>query len=257
MKRKYGYGYSHPISQSKQAHKKYVARIPTRVPRLMMTSTPAVSGAAHLRSRTRSEVKSVDIPSNTVIYATTGSLQLLNGIQEGSSFFNRIGRRVCMKSVEMKGFIETNPANAGTSPEGLLRTMIIYDRQTNGALPAVSDVLLNYDNAGVTTTDELSGLNLNNRERFTVIYDNYLLAPQVTNTAGVVSAPFPTDGNAPEIYQKHVYRKLRGVETHFKSSTNPAVVGDITTGGLYLLTISSLASAWQFTYNFRVRFWDD
>jgi len=223
-------------------------------------SLPAVKGSTAVHV-SRSEVKAIDVPAGTINFASGGTVTALNLIQAGNSFFNRTGRKINMKSIALHGFI--NPqAVTGSFSEMYGRIMIVYDRQTNGALPTLADILQDVDQAGAATNSVLADVNLNNRERFAVVADKRFFTPQVTLTAGVQSAAFPTDGvgfNTMETssnYRYDVFRKLKGLETHFKADSNPAVIGDIATGGLYLVTIISTSGAWQLTLKTRLRYWD-
>lgn len=198
------------------------------------------------------EVKSLDVGYATaaatgggipLVLNSTGTIIPLNLITAGSSFFNRVGRKIEMKSVEFEfqpGVLTLSIA----SPVDQGRILIVYDRQTNGAIPALADVIQDTDSAGTNTSNALAGLNLNNRDRFLIIMDKRIELPQVTNTAGVVTNVWPNsfggaedgDGGA-GVGVVHAYRKLKGLVTHFKADSAPAAIGDIATGGLFVLTL--------------------
>jgi len=191
--------------------------------------------------------------------AVNGNLISINLIQVGSSMFNRIGRKIEMRSVRLTARLSTLNVTRATITPDIGRVMIIYDRQTNGAFPAVQDILQDTDQAGNNTIDGgLSGLNMDNRERFVTIMDKKITIPQATNTAGVLTNIFPNDNTLPVVMDE--FRKLRGLTTHFKADSQPAVIGDISTGGLYILTTAQVqvggTELFQLDWNCRLKYVD-
>lgn len=134
----------------------------------------------------------------------------INGMTVGGSPNQRVGRKVVWTSLDIKGsfFIEdpqTN-GNAGTA----VRILVIYDKQTNGATPLVTDVL---------TSDSFNAHNnLNNRDRFLTLVDQ-------------VSPVFGASGDAG--WQFHVNRKFT-LETIFNAN-GAGDVGDINTGSIIVM----------------------
>lgn len=213
-------------------------------------------------SRTQ-EVKCLDYPRSSVGYDAAGVVTGLNLVQIGSSFFNRIGRRIRMKSVQIFGDIIPNPAATATFSAETIRSVIVYDRQTNGAYPALADIFEDTDQNGANTTNELSGINLNNRERFAILMDIKHKMPFINVATGVPTTTvniWPTDGARHEdsdgsFFLDH-FRKLKGMETHYKADSTPAVIGDIATGGLYLVTFG-VTGNWVLNFKVRMRYNDD
>lgn len=203
--------------------------------------------------RTRGEEKKVLLTSQGtsgsayLALNSTGTIQALNLIQVGSSMFNRIGRRIEMISVRLSASLEAL-AVTRLSNQDPARIIIVYDRQTNGAYPAITDVLQDTDQLANNTTTQFSGINMNNRERFVVLMDHRFYLPQINNTAGVLSGAYPTDS----VWTKHYlteFRKLGKLTTHYKADSNPAVIGDISTGGLFIISLAGNAAG---TENFRM-----
>jgi len=121
---------------------------------------------------------------------------LLNGLQLGTGGSNRIGRSILMKTIYIWA------AQAGTQS----RHIILYDKQANGAAPAIADVFQ------VTTTAR-SPLNYSYLDRFALIYDQWL--PLVGDT-------YTVDNFDIEL------------ETYFNSG-NAGTVADISSGALYYM----------------------
>lgn len=223
--------------------------------------SPATRG-----SRTHGvEVKAMDMPAISAgadsivkVISTTATFDLLNGIQEGASFYNRVGRRTHMKSVHVTGFLAPNGVN-GAGVAEYDRIMLVYDRQPNGAFPAIADILLDYGNDGTTFTTSISKMNLNNVERFAILRDSRYQCPNNSNSGGITAGQSNLQQYDEDGGKINWFVPLKDLETHYKSSTNPAAIGDIATGALYLITFGSVAAAtagFTFTYNSRLRFID-
>lgn len=143
----------------------------------------------------------------TGVLDTTGGVQLLNGLAQGSDFTNRIGRKLLMKALYIR--LQIVPAATPTSQTN--RVLIVYDRQTNGADPLITAVLDSANPAAL--------MNLNNRERFRVIWD-YSFATAV-------------NGQTTKLVKKFI-RFKRGLDVQYQGTT--AAVADVTTGGLFCVT---------------------
>lgn len=206
-------------------------------------------------SPTGSEIKAIDIPQGDYSFRvpTNTNIILLNGIQTGAAFFNRVGSRIEMKNLHIRGALRPSATNGENTSA---RMIILYDRQPTGALPVITDILLSRDQAGATTTTGHSEINLDNRDRFVILRDLMWYLPSSTNTAGVLTngPNFPGDD---EKFDVNVFIKLKELGTHFKSSTNPTAIGDIATGALYALFISEANDGtWSAKVSFRLRFDD-
>ena len=202
------------------------------------------------------EIKALDMPYATYTLNATAVITPLNLIRAGSSFFNRIGRRIEMKSLHFKGLI--SPLRTVAAGD-YVRVMIVYDSQTNGAPPNISDILQDTDQAGANSTNSYSSINLNNRDRFKVLCDYRIVLPSATVTAGVISNPGFIDPTAVS-FDLERFIKLKGLPTYYKADSSPAVIGDIATGGLYLVTYGSIGAGsegFQLVASTRLRYNDN
>lgn len=193
----------------------------------------APSMVAKKRATALPELKNIDTTDLNfpAFGATTGQLTLLNGCIQGSAATNRIGRRIRMVSVYLRGRILMAGTSTGSSP---IRIIIFYDRQTNGAAPTATDLL---------TSDAISSFNnLNNNRRFQVVAD---ITRSCIGTAGPQALYFSN------------FKKI-DLSTEFNTG-NAGTVADITTGSLYALCYASpgIGVASLITnLNVRVRFSD-
>ena len=226
-------------------------------------STPRSYAAALARGQVqgpRPEIKAVDIP--VALYPmfnspTTNTLvTLLNGVQEGTGFYNRIGRHISMKSLHVTGTF----AKSGNNSVGddYVRWAIVYDRQpsANASLPTYQDIFKAYDQGGAATAGVLSGVNLDNRERFVILRDFRTYMPFVA-----AAAQFPTELAVRDNERNTIdeFIKLKGLETHYNNSANPIQPANISTGSLLLVTQGLFAvgqDPWAVRLQFRLRYSD-
>jgi len=208
----------------RQAASAAIARARTTILTNRRYTAPLRTGGQYGPSirRRLGELNAIDSTPATISVNTTGNLVLLNGCATGADYTDRIGRKIRMKSVQFRGFFQ--PADDSTVTN-YVRMMIVYDRQTNGNPPTVTEIL--------QSASSLSSLNLNNRERFTVVADKEYVIGRVINTATqAVSYGL-------NVHKCKGYRRLN-LETQYGGSTN--AVASIATGSLYMLTIGNIAS---------------
>lgn len=91
----------------------------------------------------------------------------LNVMAAGAGVYERIGAKVMVRSIR----IRTAWQAAATPCLGVIRVAVVYDRQPNGAAPAIGDLFQDLRVAGATTTDLMSGVNIGNKNRFTILRD--------------------------------------------------------------------------------------
>jgi len=181
----------------------------------------------------------------------------LNLIQTGSSFFNRIGRKIRMHSL----FLEFSafPNGVANTEPTYHRFVVVYDRQPNGATPALADVLQDVSQTNALTTPAASPwchVNLNNRERFIVLMDERKVLPPAASSAPFTTSPFVT---TEDTYKIKRFIPLKMLETHYKADSSPAVIGDIATGSLIFFALADVAIAaasWEWAGSVRLKFDD-
>ena len=122
---------------------------------------------------------------------------------------------------------------------GTCRMLVVYDRENNGGIPAVQDILNDVGNLGSLV---VSPLNINNRNRFWILRDKI-----VDLGAGALSQVTTND-----------FIKLHGLERIYNQSSTGAS-GSIQSGQLYLLMIGNTntnAANVNFFGTSRLRFTD-
>lgn len=198
------------------------------------------------------ELKTIDLAATATSVDTTGAFVLLNGCIQGTDITERVGRKINVKSVFIRGRVEPAqaqiPAAAGGAETlGQLWRMIVFvDMQPNGAAPAVTDLL--------NTAAAHSQLNLNNRDRFRILKDKQFACP---NSFKAFTAAGSAAGNLGGSFGYKVFRKL-DLETIYNAG-NAGTIADMTSGALYVFWIGTVAAGvvdGLATYTARVRFSD-
>lgn len=187
---------------------------------------------------------------------TTGTIACVNLIQVGSSMFNRVGRKVQLRSIRLRFYVTTLIATRSVNLPELARITVVYDKQTNGAFPVLADVYQDTEQSGANTSSTLSALNMNNRDRFISIIDKSVVLPSGTITGGLLTPAYPDNGE--NITMMDEYRKLN-LSTYFKADSNPAVIGDIATGALYFICFAGTPAGselFQLIWNCRIKYVD-
>jgi len=157
----------------------------------------------------------------------TGGMTVLNAIPQGTQIDQRVGNKIQISSIRIKASIII--AGTGQTFDGI-RIMVVYDRNPNGAYPTISSIL---SDSGIVegamstaNTNFASSQNIAYKDRFLILRDQLLtIDPDSSNVIR---------------YDTFIKRKL---ETNFKSSSNPGVIGDISTGALYLIAFNEYTSS--------------
>lgn len=103
------------------------------------------------------------------IWNTAGVVTPIFELSSGSGPDQRIGRKVTIKSIQLHWGLENRTVTADGSVFPV-RTMIIYDKQSNGVTPAYYDIISDQLGSGDA---KWSFKNLQNKDRFVVLYDSF------------------------------------------------------------------------------------
>ena len=169
---------------------------------------------------------------------TNGSSVVLNLIAPGTGSFNRVGRKIRMKSVRLFGECTYTCSDVDTLGDlngGLLRMVVVYDHQPSGVIPTFDSIFGVTLQDGTETTGFLDPLKYDNMGRFRVLRDIKIEA----NPGAWVNA----GGTQDRLVMKFCfdeYVKLRDpktnqpLETVYSGQSSPCTIADISTGGLYV-----------------------
>lgn len=225
------------------------------------TSFAAKKSLAIEKSDSPIEVKVVDTSGISVLPINNlGPTFLLNGVAVGSNMYNRTGRRVALKSIHIKGTVLRSMGNAAPIPADYpLRIALIYDKQPNAAAPAITAIFQNRTNGGVASSQTLSHINMDNRDRFVVLRDWFFQRATIgINGLAVASFNVTDVGGGEESVSIDWFVDLRGLKTTWGGDGTG--IADITTGALWLVGYSAedtnATSAYQLQFSSRLRYLD-
>jgi len=180
------------------------------------------------------ELKFVDTTVNVGVTSaalTWSAGTLLNGLANGSDASTRIGRKITVKSLLVRWTASLAATSAGGSP---IRVLVVYDKQANATIPAITDILL--------VDSFQSQNNLSNRDRFVTISD-------------VITEPMSAGNNFS--VSDVIYKKLN-LEVMFNAGS-AGTIGDITSGSIYCFTAQNghiTTASGTFVANCRIRYTD-
>jgi len=172
----------------------------------------------------------------------------LNAMINGAELYQRVGRKVYMKSLHFRGFVSLE----ATAVQEPIRWILYYDAQPNGVAPTLAQLL--QDSNAAAATSVFSSINLTNRERFQILRDSIWAAPSSTYAAGVLTnTAFPdTSGR----YMINEFVKLKGLEVIY-NATNGGTIADITSGALGFFIFDNISdNSWLLDYQTRLRYYD-
>lgn len=188
----------------------------------------------------------------------------LNLLQQGEQVSQRIGNKIAMKSLRWRFSIRQNLAfatNDNPNPS-TLRFLIIYDRQPPQLInyPNISNILTQTNIDGTTTIGTCwDNLDVNNPERYHILYDKFIVIGALLNNAGYQVTLGPMDQR---IWNYTGFINLKGLETIFKSGASPLIQNELTsiiTGALYVAILgdTNIDNADYFLHGVtRLRFYD-
>ncbi len=193
----------------------------------------------------RRELKGADQQlSESDIISTTNtstSSRIMNNIPEGVASYQRVGRKIHLHSLRIRGSLECHYEGTGTNVEGfLVRMVLVWDKQYGNGIPDFDELFGSQTSQGTATTYGIwDNLKYSVTGRFSIVRD----VVYNCNPPGLLRG----DGVATI---KHVpvdeYIPLKGRETIFDG---PGHV-DISSGGLQLWWRSTVDDS-QFHVNFR------
>lgn len=168
---------------------------------------------------------------------------LLNGMDQGSTALTRIGNKINMDSIQVKGLIM--PGQDTVTDPTHVRIMIVYDKQPNGAVWGVTDLL--------TSSSSNSFRNMAYQSRFKVIYDKTFAMGGFIQD--VVNHAYDSNSCVRSI---NIYKKLPADARNSQYTGAGAGIATINTGSLYMLTISNVNDGTTYVFNAicRLRYYD-
>jgi len=221
---------------------------------------------ARAQSKRSGELKVADISFQGYIrekdYENTSLIGLANPIGSGTARYQRVGRKIWLRSVRIRGIVEfrfTNRPERQHSQYGIVcRFALVYDTQPQGVLPLASDIFEQLDQEGETEFEITSSLNTNNTDRFRVLRDFFIVGnpPYLPAAEG--------EDYIPTVRTSHLideFVDLQELVTIYNNDNSDSLIPDIASGGLYFIRMASLddspnAAAWLDGCSLRLRYTD-
>lgn len=195
---------------------------------------------------TGSELKWVDYTPVTTTASTTNNIYTINFVANGSDAYNRIGRKINVKSIQIKArFVPSGNA----AINDMVRLMVVYDRQGYQGAITFADIVKSTDSAGLTSSTVYDHKNPDNESRFKILMDQTYSFPQ--NGASIDSSVL-TDYQKGTMIDKYIKCNTM---TDFQSGSN---IPD--TGAIYFVVMGQQVVALAPTsvqWTSRVRFTDN
>jgi len=223
-------------SQAKKAVQKPAAKKTYKVP-----SNISVSKSV-------AELKALDSVRTLLLNnapAATNHNLLCNACIQGTDRHNRIGRRINIKSINIRAYVYTSAASPAVIDD-LFRFALVWDEQPTAAFPVMSDFWQDVNLSGVATTTTLSHNNLNNSQRF--------------RTLRTHSMPLNAELQALETNSGKAFWEW-DVKCDFQTQYNAGNAGgltDITTGAIYMIAWgnNSPVEVWSVDVACRIKYFD-
>lgn len=188
----------------------------------------------------RLELKFKDTSISDPVVAATGFISTnLLLIPQGTSDNTRIGRLITLRSIGFKFQWKLPSKTVVTDMTDTVRVMVIQDKQANGTLPAVGDIL--------KQTELVSFNELNNKRRFRTLMDRVY----DMNSSGM--AGNGTTQDSMEVVRYDSWFKKLNMPIDYSSSVGS--ITELKSNNIFVLLISTDGNC-SFDGNVRMRFSD-
>lgn len=172
----------------------------------------------------------------------------INRTEVGADVKQRIGRRITMKTAQIRMTISTQNNGMNEKFGGVLRVILYYDRNSNGAVdPASIPEVLDLNMVTRTPTGVKNwincGKNLANKDRFLFLLDKTYTIEQFYETLALVPPPLLSDQPhvACRAMQKNFYIPLKNLNTSYNGTA--AAMSNINEGALILMLLWNKSAA--------------
>jgi len=199
------------------------------------SAQPSLQRAVAAAVRKTVEKKGVDFPlTEPTILATTNtnaSSFCINLVQAGAGSWNRVGRKIQLQSVRLRGTIRWLSKFAATTSNFIpntVRMVVVWDKQPSDSTIASFDQVFGVTGQdGSETCTFLNPVRYDNMDRFSVVRDCVIdFNPDIANSvSGTLTQSFKS-------IAFDEYITLKGKETVFSANTSPMTTAGLSTGAL-------------------------
>ncbi len=191
-------------------------------------------------------------PSVTQEASTVANPLCLFAPKQGAQINQRIGRDAKVYKIKIRGHLIVPPtaADAAAPAAGLVRMLLIWDKQTNAA-QAQGEVVMTVPETAVALSAVNSYLSLANLGRFTILKDKSIKTGNLNGFNDAATTGSLNGGIYPFKFN-HVFRQPVAVRFN---AVNGGTVADIVDNSFHLLVnAGSIANVQQIVYTSRVCF---
>lgn len=226
-----------------RAQAKRIMIEPTSLPSYRARAAAAGAAASAILNPTQGikrtgELKGLDTALTlSPVLATTntnGSIFVLNLIQQGAGFWQRIGKKIYPKSVRVKGTVQAVITLADGNPRGnVLRGVLVWDKQPSGnAIPNFNDIFGTVDQTGTEASTFSAALAPKNTDRFKTLKEFNIEFNSGDGGSGLATNFTEVKAYVDEFYK---FKKRDNFETQYLSTANPMTIANISSGALYMV----------------------
>lgn len=207
---------------------------------IVAAARPSVSYVRQNAGEKKGVDTSLEITGPIAITTNTNTDSfVLNLIRTGNGSWNRVGRKVFLKSIRLRGqaiFVCGPEAVSATRRGGSLRMVLVWDKQpSGGAIPAFDAIFGHTNQDGSEATTFTDAIKYDNMGRFKILKDCMMdVNPTAINTE--------TDKEIVFSHSFDEYVPLKNKVTIFSGESAPMTIADISTGALYVYFRASVGT---------------
>lgn len=210
------------------------------------------------RDKSMTEIKGVDNNIDLDL-AVPAPITYLTDLGTGPGAYQRIGRKINLKSVQVRGVFDLQTNAAALGPV-YYRMLIVYDKQANGSAFLPTDFFGSQDKLGtvVNSTDLqfILPMNLDNRDRYEIIMDKLGTVSVTVNTNGISTANTVIPSQDSDLIVEE-FRKLKRRDVAFKTDSVGPAGSSIQSGSLVFFIVPSATNSLSFRGSIRLRYYDN
>lgn len=188
------------------------------------SKAPWTKGSSRLRRLIgMADAKYHDVAAASYACDTTGSITHLDVVPQGDSVNNRTGKAWLNTSLNIRGTVTSNAATTAT----VAAIYIVWDKQPNKALPAITDVLDSVSSLSFTKRENAQRFTIVRKLRYSLEGDTGSLSNQTRSTQ------FDVD---------EYVRLPRDAVALATTSDTTGAIGNRITGALYAITVGNVTA---------------
>lgn len=188
------------------------------------------------------DLKFIDTQFTDDVVSATGLVQTQQFIiPDGNSQSEKEGLKIVIKSIQYRFQLKLPSTTVVADATDVLRAILVRDKQANGALPTVADIL--------NGTDIMNHKNLENSNRFVTLFDKTISISSMGGFGdGTTNATLPNT-------KSWSYFKKMNLPIQYNNSATTGVITTINSNNLVLMFISEFGKCGM-NVNVRIRYTD-